>query len=51
MKNKKHDEITQEFEKAKRKHLENLGTRLLKQKEKEDKLKTKKIKTDFLKLF
>lgn len=50
-KSKKHQKITKDYDKIKSKHLENLATKMLKNKDKEDLLKTKEIKGDFLKLF
>jgi hypothetical protein len=50
-KSKKHQEITKDYDKIKSKHLEKLATKMLKNKDKEDLLKNKEIKGDFLKLF
>ena len=50
-KNKKHDNIVKDFNVQKQKHLEKLATKMLDGQEKLDKLKGKKIKTDFFKLF
>ena len=51
MKNKNHDNIKYNLSTLKQKHLENLATRLLKEDEKNQKLKSKKIKGNFLKNF
>jgi hypothetical protein len=51
MKSKKHNKIVRDFEKQKSKHLERLATELLKRDEKNQKLKSKNIGTDFLNLF
>lgn len=50
-KKKRHDAITQDFDKTKQKHLEKLATKMLEDQEKIDKLRDKNINTDFLKLF
>jgi hypothetical protein len=50
-KHKKHDDIINDFENQKRKHLEKLGTKILVKQEKLDKLKEKHINTNFFKLF
>ncbi len=51
LKNKKHNKIVNDYEKQKEKHLEKLATKILKNDEKSDKLKSKQIKGDFLKNF
>ena len=51
MKNKKHDKLVKDYDKQKQKHLENLATKQLKNKDKSDHLRTKYIDGDFLKLF
>jgi hypothetical protein len=50
-KNKKHDNVVNDFDNQKQKHLEKLATKMLEEQDKIDKLKEKNIKTDFLKLF
>ena len=51
LKNKKHNKIVNDYDKQKEKHLEKLATKILKNDEKSDKLKSKQIKGDFLKNF
>jgi len=51
MKNKKHNKIVKDFDKQKEKHLEKLATKMLKDDERNQKLKSKQINTDFLNLF
>ena len=51
MKNKKHNKIVKDFDKQKSKHLEKLATKMLKDEERNQKLKDKNINTDFLDLF
>jgi hypothetical protein len=51
LKNKKHNKIVNDYEKQKEKHLEKLATKILKNDEKSDKLKSKQIKGDFLNNF
>lgn len=51
MKNKKHNKIVKDYDKQKNKHLEKLATRMLKDDERNNKLKSKNIDTDFLNLF
>ena len=51
LKNKKHKKIVNDYDKQKEKHLEKLATKILKNDEKSDKLKSKQIKGDFLKNF
>ena len=50
-KHKKHDDIVNDFEAQKNKHLEKLATKSLAEQDKLIKLKEKNIKTDFFKLF
>ena len=49
IKHKKHNKIVKDYDKQKEKHLENLATKMLKNDEKLEKLKSKQIKGDFLK--
>ena len=51
MKNKKHKKIVDNYDKQKSKHLDKLATKMLKNDEVADKLKSKPIKGDFLKNF
>jgi hypothetical protein len=51
VKNKKHNKIVKDFNKQKEKHLEKLATKMLKDDERNQKLKSKNIDTDFLNLF
>jgi ribosome recycling factor len=51
LKRKKHDKIINDFNKQKSKHVEKLATQMLKKDEQFQKLKEKKIDTNFLKLF
>ena len=51
MKNNKHNKIVNYYDKIKSKHLDKLATRILKDDEKKEKLKTYKLKGKFLKLF
>ena len=51
LKKKKHDKIVKDFDKQKAKHVEKLATQMLKKDEQFQKLKEKKIDTNFLKLF
>lgn len=50
-KNKKHDKIVNDYDKIKSKHLDKLAGKMLKDDEKNQKLKEKNINTDFLDLF
>jgi hypothetical protein len=50
-KNKKHDDVVNDFDSQKQKHLEKLATKMLDEQDKINKFKEKNIKTDFLKLF
>tara|TARA_R110002020_G_scaffold2117_3_gene9652 strand:+ start:20572 stop:20745 length:174 start_codon:yes stop_codon:yes gene_type:complete len=51
IKHKKHNKIVNDYDKQKEKHLENLATKMLKNDEKLEKLKSKQIKGDFLNKF
>jgi len=51
LKKKKHDKIVKDFDKQKARHVEKLATQMLKKDEQFQKLKEKKIDTNFLKLF
>ena len=51
MKISKHKNILLDYKKSKSKHLDKLATRILKDDEKKEKLKTYKIKGNFLDLF
>jgi hypothetical protein len=51
LKNKKHNKIVKDYDKQKEKHLEKLATKILKNDEKAEKLKSKYIKGDFLNNF
>jgi hypothetical protein len=51
LKRKKHDKIVKDFNNQKSKHVEKLATQMLKKDEQFQKLKEKKIDTNFLKLF
>ena len=51
MKSKKHDNLVKDYEKQKQRHLERLGTKLLKDDEKNQKLRSKNIDPGFLNLF
>ena len=51
LKRKKHDKIVNDFNKQKSRHVEKLATQMLKKDEQFQKLKEKKIDTNFLKLF
>ena len=51
MKNKKHDNILADYENEKTKLLSKIATKMLKEDEKNQKLKEKIINIDFLKLF
>jgi len=50
-KHKKHDKIVKDYETQKAEHLDKLASQMLKNDEKMQKLKEKKINIDFLKLF
>lgn len=51
MKHKKHDKLVKDYDQQKSKHLEKLATEMLKNDERNQKLKDKNISTNFLKLF
>ena len=51
IKKSKHDRIVKDYDKQKEKHLERLATRMLKDEEKNQKLKDKNIDPGFLDLF
>jgi hypothetical protein len=51
LKNKKHNKIVKDYDKQKEKHLEKLATKILKNDEKAEKLKSKSIKGNFLNNF
>jgi len=51
MKHKKHDKIVRDYDKIKSKHLDRLATKMLKNDEKSEKLKSKQIKGKFLDKF
>ena len=51
LKKKKHEKIVNDFDRQKSKHVEKLATQMLKKDEQFQKLKEKKIDTNFLKLF
>lgn len=51
LKKKKHDKIVKDFDTQKAKNVEKLATQMLKKDEQFQKLKEKKIDTNFLKLF
>tara|TARA_R110000796_G_scaffold93892_1_gene198509 strand:- start:1546 stop:1722 length:177 start_codon:yes stop_codon:yes gene_type:complete len=50
-KNKRHRNITNDFESTKQKHLERLATKMLDKQDKIEKLRDKKIDKGFLDLF
>jgi hypothetical protein len=50
-KHKQHDKLVKDYDRQKSEHLDKLATRMLKNDEKTQKLKDKKISTNFLKLF
>jgi predicted transposase YdaD len=50
-KSKKHDKIVKDFDRQKSEHLDKLATQMLKNDEKMQKLKDKRINPNFLKLF
>jgi hypothetical protein len=50
-KNKKHNLLVKDYDKQKSEHLDKLATKMLKNDDKTQKLKEKKINTNFLKLF
>jgi hypothetical protein len=51
VKHKKHDKLVKDYDRQKSKHLDNLATKMLKNQEKTDQLKSKIINTNFLNLF
>lgn len=51
IKRSKHDKIIQDYDKQKQKHLERQATKMLKDEERNDKLREKDIKTDFFDKF
>ena len=51
IKRSKHDKLVKDYDKQKEKHLEKLATKILKNDEKAEKLKSKHIKGDFLNNF
>lgn len=51
IKRKKHDQIVNDYDKIKSKHLEKLANKMLKDEEKKSLLKSKVIKGDFLDKF
>jgi|TARA_B110000908_G_scaffold45363_1_gene55255 hypothetical protein len=48
IKKSKHDKIVKDYDKQKEKHLERLATKMLKGEDRNQKLKSKHIKGDFL---
>jgi hypothetical protein len=51
IKKSKHDKIVKDYDKQKEKHLERLATKMLKDEERNQKLKDKNINPNFLDLF
>lgn len=51
MKHKKHDKLVKDYETQKAEHLEKLATKMLKDDERNQKLKEKTINNNFLNLF
>tara|TARA_R110000803_G_scaffold80976_2_gene146844 strand:- start:509 stop:682 length:174 start_codon:yes stop_codon:yes gene_type:complete len=51
IKRSKHDKIVKDYDAQKQKHLEKLATKMLKNEDKNNKLKDKQIKGDFLNKF
>lgn len=51
IKRKKHDQIINDYDKIKSKHLEKLANKILKDEERRDNLRAKNIKGDFLDKF
>ena len=51
IKRSKHDKIVKDYDVQKQKHLERLATKMLKNEDKNNKLKDKQIKGDFLNKF
>jgi hypothetical protein len=50
-KNKRHDQLVKDYDRQKSEHLDKLASKMLKNDEKMQKLKEKKINKNFLKLF
>ena len=50
-KHKQHEKLVKDYDRQKSEHLDKLATKMLKNDEKIQKLKDKKISTNFLKLF
>lgn len=50
-KSKKHEDVINDYDKIKSKHLDNLATKMLANDEKMNRLKEKNINTNFLDLF
>ena len=50
-KSKKHDVLVKDYDRQKSEHLDKLASKMLKNDNKSQKLKEKKINTNFLKLF
>ena len=51
MKHKKHNKLIKDYDKQKSEHLEKLATKMIKNDERNQKLKEKNINTNFLNLF
>lgn len=51
IKRSKHDKLVNDYDKQKEKHLERLASKMLKDEEKNNRLKNKNIKGDFLDKF
>ena len=51
IKKSKHDKLVNDYDKQKEKHLERLATKMLKNEDKNNKLKNKQIKGNFLDKF
>ena len=51
MKKKKHDKIVRDYDKIKSRHLDKLASKIVKDEERRDNLRAKKIKGDFLDKF
>ncbi len=51
IKRSKHDKLVKDYDKQKEKHLERLATKMLKDEDKNSRLKDKNINPDFLDLF
>ena len=50
-KSKKHDKLVKDYDRQKSEHLDKLATQMLKNDDKNQRLKDKKINTNFLNLF